>query len=142
MTVETKLPLRAAEFAHPRDDHGWNLFRGETLVATGLIEAEAKGAVVAVNTFEPMRRAIADALEWYGRPDESALERFERHAHQFYIGCGMLAPGKSEPMEVMGVSEERDLERWKLWRAWCAERTNAVNAALAAALRAADGEAP
>lgn len=109
------------------------------VVAAAPTRKRADQIVHAFNAFEPMRAAIEAALEWYGRPDESALDRFERHAEQFYREHGMLAPGKSEPME-MGTSTEREEERRKLWHEWCARRFAEVGESLAVAMRAADGE--
>lgn len=99
--------------------------------------ATARLLVRAVNAYEPMRAAIEGAVEWYGHPGENANERFERHAEQFYRVHHMLAPGKSEPME-MYAGEEREEERWKKWREWCSQRTTEVDVALAAALRAVE----
>jgi len=47
---------------------------------------------------------------------ESANERFERLAAQFYRETGLMAPGKSEPAAGIHTPYEERMEAWLKWR--------------------------
>lgn len=76
---------------------------------------------------------LVEALEFYvsrSRKDgEGINEHYERIADEFMRSTGMMAPGKSAPME-MEATRDREKEREK-WDAFLAEPLVAAKAALA-----------
>lgn len=86
---------------------------------------KALAACVNADSFEEEQAvcwALVDKIIAYAAamarraPEETALERFERLADEFYRETGLMAPGKSVPMEMgnVGYDEERHT-RWRTW---------------------------
>lgn len=90
-------PLRAAEFAHPRDERGWRLFRGEKLIAQDLTAEEAEHLVRADRAFGPMYAALS-WLEWLYHRDSAVARcpccqryRTDGHAENCLLANGLRA---------------------------------------------------
>jgi hypothetical protein len=69
------------------------------------------------------------AQRWRDLVGDEALgytERFERDAELFYRETGLMAPGKSMPLEMWNTQTED--ERRAKWDAWCADRRRAFYA--------------
>lgn len=62
------------------------------------------------------RRAMRLALEQWRKPDEGYSAYFERQAERFYRATGLMAPGKSQPLEM--ASCDNDDERQAAWTAF------------------------
>ena len=74
-----------------------------------------------------MRAALEIVRSVWRRPDEGHTAYFERMAADFYQETGLVAPGKSQPLE-MGNNEA---ERTAAWTAFFNKPWRAVEAALA-----------
>lgn len=94
-------------------------------IITGLEHALDEALVLAGDPEASRVRAELTAslrglLTFFSHPEENSLERFERIASEFYSETGMLAPGKSEPMDF--GYQGRDEERRERYDEWVSER--------------------
>ena len=83
----------------------------------------------------PDTKAIRALIEHMTRwaLGEDPIAHFEQEAEAFYLATGLLAPGKSEPMD-MGGDAERDNERRQAWARWTTARHKEKNEGVLALL--------
>lgn len=98
-------------------------------VDTWLDVSDANAALIAAAP--ELLKALTGLVTFFSPPGECSMERFERLAAEFYRETGMLAPGKSEPMECS--YQGRDEERRERYDRWVADRVAAARAAIAKA---------
>lgn len=107
-------------------DKIWSLPIGTKLFTEEQMQARARIA-------EQEKTELVEALRLAERrsrqPGEGHNEYFERIADEFYQRYGLLAPGKSEPMEMAGMVSDED--RRKKWEAFLNEPAEARREALA-----------
>jgi hypothetical protein len=60
---------------------------------------------------------IAQLREWADDTELGFSERFEKHAGAFYRETGMLAPGKSLPLEMSPSDDDARRVAWEEWHA-------------------------
>lgn len=84
----------------------------------------------AIEVISDLGQVTADTtahLMGYTVAEETALERFERLATEFYQETGMLAPGKDSPAAI-GGDDEDDRRRAEAWVVWISKRGGYPNA--------------
>ena len=74
-----------------------------------------------------MLEALAGLEQFFERPGENSIERFERIAEQFHRETGIMAPGKD--VSAAGGQPDRE-ERRERYDAWVAAKVAAARAAL------------
>ena len=73
-----------------------------------------------------LQEKLTTVRRWLGSDDPN--ETFEDIADWFYTDTGIMRPGKSQPMEMCGSSDE---ERHDAFRKWAQEKRAVVLAAIA-----------
>lgn len=89
-----------------------------------------------------LQETIRDALDLFHQPGEDSNERYERLAKTFYDETGLMAPGKSVPVEMAASQPGLD-EREEAFDSWMGERIRAARDAVESDLIAnlEDGDA-
>lgn len=76
-----------------------------------------------------LHQALEDALFLFPYEDEGSSERYDRVTDKFHEETGVMAPGRSIPLEAQ-ASQPSHAERHDLYEAWCAERVEQAREAL------------